>query len=840
MKKVILSFILLFSFVTNAQFWTDKNVPFPSANYIVDKIDIVDANTTWVCGTIGTINYYSRSTNGGATWSGGTILLPGSTVSSLTSITAVSSQVAWISVYGSTPASNGIWRTTNGGTTWSRQTTALFNSVYSYPTMVHFFDFNNGFCHGDEISGYTEMYTTSNGGDTWIRVPDVNIPSHNGYGIYLDSNYEVVGNTIMFVDAGGYFYKSTNRGLNWSAIDTPVSDGISRCTFTDQNNGIIMSQTGLLYKTNDGGLTWSPITYTGTLFKTDIEYIQGSNKIVSVGSGAGNSGSSASFDGGLTWIAIDSSPKLASEFLNTEIGYSTGKTTSTTAGGVFKYTSSLFTSTVTTLNENFSGLILPNGWTTQSLGVNLCPWIFSNPFEEKTNARMFLCNATNEWLITPTLDLSSYNDITLSFLPRIFSEQAVTNNTHDIKVKVSTNGGTTWNQIWSDDTDIISSTYASVSPQLFYTTVKRSLAAYCGAGFNNVKIAFQITSIAGTTNSSFRLFNVKVSNDCPVIQPMINTAPNNIVTGIVDVYSDFDNYYIEYGLTGFVQGNGTTINNITTKKYSISSLLSCTDYQLYIKANCSVASSLWSVYPFTTRNSNTIALTVPFIEDFNGSLCQIGYDGANIGNNLSGINANNELKMISTTVSNPSFNSLVTSKQFNLTAGVPVQIKWKNKRVNTSFCSFDLRIRDLSQTTATTILSRNNGISETSFDENTQSFTPVTSGNHIIQFVIYNAGVGVGTIIDEFSVRNTLSTNQFGSKQVAIYPNPTNDIVTISSLDKINQIKIYNLLGQEVFSISNVRSSVQKIDLSKYTSGNYIISIELVNGNKINQKILKN
>jgi hypothetical protein len=71
MKKTILSLALLLSFIANAQFWTDKNVPFPSANYIVDKIDIVDANTTWVCSNNGGVNFYSKTTNGGSTWSGG-------------------------------------------------------------------------------------------------------------------------------------------------------------------------------------------------------------------------------------------------------------------------------------------------------------------------------------------------------------------------------------------------------------------------------------------------------------------------------------------------------------------------------------------------------------------------------------------------------------------------------------------------------------------------------------------------------------------------------------------------------------------------------------------------
>ena len=69
-----------------------------------------------------------------------------------------------------------MYKTTDGGLTWDKQETA-FPGFNGNPIVIHFFDSNNGVCVGDPNNGYWAIYTTTNGGTNWIRVPSANIPA---------------------------------------------------------------------------------------------------------------------------------------------------------------------------------------------------------------------------------------------------------------------------------------------------------------------------------------------------------------------------------------------------------------------------------------------------------------------------------------------------------------------------------------------------------------------------------------------------------------------------------------------------------------------------------------
>ncbi|WP_322550017.1 T9SS type A sorting domain-containing protein [Flavobacterium psychraquaticum] len=348
MMKKLLSLLLFVPFVTNAQFWTAKATTFGSPSRGVNSISIVDANNVWVKaldgsgGAIETIKEYSKSTDGGNTWTSGAINLgSGTTGLGIGNITAVSASTAWVSAFPATSGAGGIWKTTNGGTTWTKQTSAEFNTPNdSFTNFVHFFDVNNGVCQGDPAGGYFEIYTTSNGGTTWTRVPSVNIPATNSAAEYGYTNfYEVASGTIWFGTATGRLYKSTNMGLNWTVASTPLSDNLFSFSFKDATNGLIVNDSnGAMYKSTDGGATWIPQTYTGTVFTGDLTFIPGTSGVVSTGAATGSSGSSYSTDNGLTWVNVDIVQHLQVEFLNSTIGFTGEFNTSNSAGGISKYT----------------------------------------------------------------------------------------------------------------------------------------------------------------------------------------------------------------------------------------------------------------------------------------------------------------------------------------------------------------------------------------------------------------------------------------------------------------------------------------------------------------------
>ncbi len=86
----------------------------------------------------------------------------------------------------------------------------------------------------------------------------------------------------------------------------------------------------------------------------------------------------------------------------------------------------------------------------------------------------------------------------------------------------------------------------------------------------------------------------------------------------------------------------------------------------------------------------------------------------------------------------------------------------------------------------------------------------------------------------EFSV---LAVSDSKNETVSIYPNPVKDILNVKTASKIKTHKVYNLAGQ----IVNAKLISDKtIDFSRLEKGIYVVEIQLENGKKLTQKIIKN
>ena len=76
---------------------------------------------------------------------------------------------------------------------------------------------------------------------------------------------------------------------------------------------------------------------------------------------------------------------------------------------------------------------------------------------------------------------------------------------------------------------------------------------------------------------------------------------------------------------------------------------------------------------------------------------------------------------------------------------------------------------------------------------------------------------------------------------ILIYPNPTNYNITITSeKEKIKSININSIEGKTFFVLPQVNSEILDIDTSNFQTGIYIINIEMLNGEKIRKKLIKN
>ncbi|WP_447635137.1 T9SS type A sorting domain-containing protein [Flavobacterium microcysteis] len=354
-QKLLLVALLAASWTMHSQ-WATQNTGFTAVNRGLDEIHIIDANTVWAKGYDGNIantnvQIFTKTTNGGTTWTSGTIGI-GSSALEITNIMPISATTAWVGAVHPTNGLGGVWKTTNGGTNWTKQNTSAYSTPgSSFFNVVHFFDENNGVTQGDPAGGEFEVYTTNNGGTTWTAVAAASIPDPLADEYGYNGGNVAAGNSFWFVTNMGKLYRTTDMGVTWTKLDTPITDfsGTSaggQIFFSDNNNGILLARstaggddTFTLYKTSNGGTTWdSGASYTAPYH--NLAYIKGTNVLVGNGTDGDNYFTGYSNNNGTTWTQIDSGvQRISIAFLNGTTGWASGFTTGATpTEGIYKYT----------------------------------------------------------------------------------------------------------------------------------------------------------------------------------------------------------------------------------------------------------------------------------------------------------------------------------------------------------------------------------------------------------------------------------------------------------------------------------------------------------------------
>ncbi len=334
--------------------WIRQNSSFPAASRGVDEIDILDANTVWAKGYDGTnptgyIREFTKTNDGGTTWTPGTISFTGSTNYGVSNIFEFDYLNAYACMFPLTGTGGAIVKTTDGGATWATQPTATFTN--SWADFVHFFDTNNGVAVGDPATSTTDfvIYTTSNGGTTWTQVSTGSLPNSLTNEASIVNLYSAVGNTMWFATTKGRMYKSTDKGLTWT-VNTTGFPASFNMRFKDANNGIAVSDT-LPYdmkKTINGGTTWTTLAPTGYLVKRPIiSYVPGTaSRWFNVASFPSN-GSSYSIDDCSSMINVDTgSVQFTSvSFFDVNTGWAGSFNTSPTLDGIYKWDPSVLSTT---------------------------------------------------------------------------------------------------------------------------------------------------------------------------------------------------------------------------------------------------------------------------------------------------------------------------------------------------------------------------------------------------------------------------------------------------------------------------------------------------------------
>lgn len=297
----------------------------------------VNERVVWASGTGGT---YVRTTDGGATWTTGTV--PGADSLQFRDVHAVSADTAYLLSIGR-GAQSRIYKTTDGGTSWARSFTSPEPEAFF--DCMDFWNAEHGIAFSDAIDGNFYLVTTRDGGDTWRRVPPDVLPrAAEGEASFAASGtcLITVGDSTAYVGTGAVdtarVLRTTDRGRSWTAHPTPIAAGksvagIASLTFRDAQHGTALggvmavddlpdSTVANVALTRDGGDSWSfapsaplPGVFGGT-------YVPGLNPAPLVV--VGPAGLAYSRDDGQRWTRVTDESHWSVAFAGPRAGWAVG------------------------------------------------------------------------------------------------------------------------------------------------------------------------------------------------------------------------------------------------------------------------------------------------------------------------------------------------------------------------------------------------------------------------------------------------------------------------------------------------------------------------------------
>ena len=299
-KKSFLFLLLIVPFILNAQVWEYKD---SGTDFILLDLSIPPGQDqiAYAAGsqyTVDSEGIIIKTVDGGETWE--TIYPLSGTVHSFTRIEFVSPLKGFVVGWGNT-----FMMTEDGGATWVDIVAGT--DIYYY-SGLNFYDENNGFAMGLNLSNGLDSYITNDGGITWNLLTNTTNMAEFA-SAYADEN------TLFTVGKDQVISKSEDGGENWSVINTGIQGFYNfEVYFKDLNNGIVSTEDGTLLTTHDSGLTWDSFStgyhnFYGLNYVGDHIYAAGTDEDVYLSS-----------DNGTTWEMIHNGPPTATfyaiEFFN--------------------------------------------------------------------------------------------------------------------------------------------------------------------------------------------------------------------------------------------------------------------------------------------------------------------------------------------------------------------------------------------------------------------------------------------------------------------------------------------------------------------------------------------
>lgn len=273
-------------------------------------VSAVSDRVAWASGSGSTV---LRTADGGQTWQKLTVT---SETLDFRDVDAIDAQTAYVLSIGNGAASR-IYKTSDAGKTWKLQFTN--DDEKAFLDAMSFWDANHGIAFGDSVDKKFYILTTTDGGNTWSRVPTDNLPpaqANEGAFAASGTNIALFGKSHAWIGTGAAaksrVLHTSDGGHTWQVADTPLasgpSSGIFSIAFRDAKHGVVAGgdyqkeseATDNLAITNDGGATWTLVKGVSG-FRSVVAYVPGTRTLIAIGP----SGGDYSLDDGRTWSAIN-------------------------------------------------------------------------------------------------------------------------------------------------------------------------------------------------------------------------------------------------------------------------------------------------------------------------------------------------------------------------------------------------------------------------------------------------------------------------------------------------------------------------------------------------------
>ncbi|MGH7597372.1 MAG: YCF48-related protein, partial [bacterium] len=289
-----------------------------------------------------------------------------------------------------------VMKSTDGGMSWSAQNNAggafILNSV-------SFFNANAGWAVGrdDVFRGY--LLKTTNGGASWVTQKIAQPGSEDFFSVHFidaKTGWAVGYDTHSFSGSFGIVYKTTDGGSTWSKLPEigPANLFLYFVYFNDDSTGWAAGSNGTILKTRNGARTWSKQISGTTNHLYSASFVD-----TTTGWAVGTSGTILkTSDGGATWSPQNSGTTNTLRsvlFIDANTGWAAGDN-----GAILKTTNGgaqwLSQASGTTAALSSVDFIDDNtGWAVGSPGAILKTSNGGNTWVTQTPSRLFTTNRIN-------------------------------------------------------------------------------------------------------------------------------------------------------------------------------------------------------------------------------------------------------------------------------------------------------------------------------------------------------------------------------------------------------------------------------------------------------------